>query len=127
MRTIISQRDIIVRPIFDRAANHKRLKFTHFSNEMRMSEIASPIRIRAAHDDRGQWTRSNAALLRIAVLDAAVQGVATNPGAPSCAAVSVALMFAVGPASVHCDGLDGPVVTVARKANHVSGASMFDR
>jgi len=35
---------------------------------------------------------------------------------PLAAALSAALMFAAFPASAHCDGLDGPVVTAARQA-----------
>ncbi len=36
--------------------------------------------------------------------------------ASALAAISVALLFAAGPASAHCDGLDGPVITSARQA-----------
>jgi hypothetical protein len=36
--------------------------------------------------------------------------------ASALAAISMALLFAAGPASAHCDGLDGPVITSARQA-----------
>lgn len=36
--------------------------------------------------------------------------------AAALAAISAALLFAAGPASAHCDGLDGPVVKAARQA-----------
>ncbi|HEY5293309.1 MAG TPA: DUF6448 family protein [Burkholderiales bacterium] len=36
--------------------------------------------------------------------------------AAALATISVALLFAAGPAAAHCDGLDGPVVKAARQA-----------